>query len=481
MNAKPDRPQPSSQPRAQQSTPQQPSSPPQPGGQQAAARPRATRPAELQLAAGQRRTRPPADQTGAEHDLTKSGRLVSLDAFRGFIMIMLAASGFGVLQLTQLPADAPVWKDLDYATWQQIGFHFNHPAWVSNFDWGGVAFGFSFWDMIQPAFMFMVGVAMPYSYAKRQSLGHSGLRRTAHALWRALVLVLLGVFLSSAWARQTNWIFVNVLCQIGLGYMFVYLLLGQKWWLQWGALLLILVGYWGFFYSYTPPEGLDYAAVGAAEDTVFDDFRAPWSKNANAGHNVDVWLLNQFPRPDKDKFEYNDGGYVTLNFVPSMATMLLGVFCGQLLRSEKRWWQKFLLLVVGGAACVALGVLAGQYACPIVKRIWTPSWALFSGGWVILMLATFYLVFDLCRLRWLAFPLVVVGMNSIAMYIMGQLMRPWTTKQVQIHFEGLLQSLLGTQFLADDMYGHVIAPTSAFIVFWLIALWMYRQKFFVRI
>ena len=80
--------------------------------------------------------------------------------------------------------------------------------------------------------------------------------------------------------------------------------------------------------------------------------------------------------------------------------------------------------------------MAGEYACPIVKRIWTPSWVLFSGGWVIWMLAAFYLVFDLCRLRWLAFPLIVVGMNSIAMYMMGQLLRPWAIKTVKIHFLG---------------------------------------------
>ncbi len=397
-------------------------------------------------------------------------------------MVMLAAGGFGVLQLTQLPADAPVWSVLDHEIWQQVGLHFDHSVWESNFYWEGIPTGVQFWDLIQPAFMFMVGVAMPYSFARREGLGHSVWRRTAHALWRAIVLVLLGVFLSSAWSKQTDWTFANVLCQIGLGYVFVYALMGRRFWIQLSVFVLILVGYWGFFYSYTPPEGLDYAAVGATEEeTVLEGTFAPWSKNANAAHNVDVWLLNQFPREEGKRFEYNDGGYLTLNFVPSIATMLLGVFCGQLLRSEKRWWQKFLLLVIGGAVCVGLGVLAGQYVCPIVKRIWTPSWVLFSGGWVIWMLAAFYLVVDLCRLRWLAFPLVIVGMNSIAMYVMGQLMRPWATEQVGIHFTGALQRLLGPEALANDMFGYVIAPTSAFIVFWLIVLWMYRQKYFVRI
>jgi predicted acyltransferase len=410
-------------------------------------------------------------------------RLASLDAFRGFIMVMLAASGFGILQLTQLPADAPVWSVLDYDLGQQVGVHFDHAVWASDFVWEGIPTGVAFWDLIQPAFMFMVGVAMPYSFVRRESLGHGVWRRTGHAVWRAIVLILLGVFLSSAWSQQTNWTFVNVLCQIGLGYVFVYALMGRRFWIQLSVFVLILVGYWGFFYSYTPPEGYDFAQVGATaeEQTLLEGNFAPWSKNANAAHRVDVWLLNQFPREDGKPFEFNEGGYLTLNFVPSIATMLLGVFCGQLLQSEKRWWQKFLLLVVGGAVCLGLGILAGQYACPIVKRIWTPSWVLFSGGWVIWILAAFYLVIDLCRLRWLAFPLVVVGMNSIVMYVMGQLMRPWATKQFDIHFQDALQNLLGTQVLADDMFGYVIAPTSAFLVFWLIVFWMYRQKYFVRI
>lgn len=412
------------------------------------------------------------------------GRLVSLDAYRGFIMIMLAASGFGILQLSQLSPESPVWEQLDYDAWQQIGYNFDHPVWTSNFstfqvsNWD-VPMGVAFWDLIQPAFMFMVGVAMPFSYARRSALGHGSLRRSAHAAWRALVLVLLGVFLSSNGAEQTNWTFVNVLSQIGLGYLFVYLLLGRRFWIQALALVVILVGYWGFFYSYTPPADYNFAEVGASEDAVFTGQRAPWSKNANAGHEVDVWLLNQFPR--SEPFTHNSGGYLTLNFVPSIATMLLGVFCGQLLLSDRRWWQKFLLLVLGGGVCMALGLAAGEFACPIVKRIWTPSWVLFSGAWVIWILAAFYFLVDLCRLRWLAFPLVVVGVNSIVMYMMGQLMRPWAERTMHTHFAGPAEQLFGSQVLAEDMFGHVIGPTSAFVLFWLIALWMYRQKFFVRI
>ncbi len=492
MNAKPDPRRPSAQ--SQQPAPQQPASSAttpastdgqRPGGQSQGSRPRETRRTLRDLQPPRSR----GEQTTEADDRPK--RLVSLDAYRGFIMIMLAAAGFGIHQLSQLPAEAPVWQQLDYTAWQQIGYNFEHPEWVSNFavfDVEYLKIGVSFWDLIQPAFMFMVGVAMPYSFARRAFDGHGFFRRSAHALWRAVVLVLLGVFLSSCWSSQTNWVFMNVLSQIGLGYVFVYMLMGRKFWLQLLVFVVILGGYWGWFFSYTAPNDYDYEQAGitsaAKETVVFTDKFAPWSKNANVGHELDVQLLNMFPRVKDDPFVFNRGGYVTLNFIPSMATMLLGVFCGQLLRSEKRWWQKFLLLVLSGAACLALGVLAGEYACPVVKRIWTPSWVLLSGGWVIWMLAAFYFVFDLCRLRWLAFPLVVVGMNSIAMYMMGQMMRPWAINQVRIHFLGLLQRIeiwTKTPFLADNLYGHVVWPTAGFIVFWLIAFWMYRKKYFVRV
>lgn len=411
-------------------------------------------------------------------DGIKPQRLLSLDAYRGFIMILLAAAGFGIHSLSQLPNNAPVWHELDYEFWQCLGFHFGyHPPWVSRFGLMGVGF----WDLIQPAFMFMVGVAMPYSHARRETLGHSKWRRLGHTVWRALVLTLIGVFLMSQGMPKTKWIFTNVLSQIGLGYVFLYLLMGRRLLVQGVAFGAILVGYWLLFASYTPPVDYDYAAVNASEETIFEGRFASWSKNANIGYQFDRWFRNQFPQPNDDPFHFEPGGYLTLNFVPSIATMLLGVFAGHLLRSGHKPWNKFWILIASGAVCMVLGVIAGELVCPIVKRIWTPSWVLFSGGWVVWMLAVFYAVFDLLPLRWLAFPLVVVGMNSIAMYLMGSLMGPWTQKMFNIHCHGLLEWFFGEAAMADDMYGRLVGPTAALVVFWLIAFWMYRQKFFIRV
>src|SRR5207302_7358531 len=137
----------------------------------------------------------------------REGRLSSLDAYRGFVMLAMATGGLGVAVVAQDFPDSQLWQALD----RQL----EHAAWQ----------GCSFWDLIQPSFMFIVGVAMPFSYASRRAQGQSWSRLFIHAVQRSVVLVLLGIILSSAWGRQTNFTFVNVLTQIGLGYTFVFLLL----------------------------------------------------------------------------------------------------------------------------------------------------------------------------------------------------------------------------------------------------------------
>src|SRR4051812_18965352 len=147
-----------------------------------------------------------------------AGRVLSIDAYRGFVMLAMASAGLALGQAAKLHPGS--------AVWEALRFHTDHVAWR----------GCSFWDMIQPSFMFIVGVAMPFSYANRESRGDGRVGQFGHALVRSMVLVLLGVFLASAWGRQTNWAFTNVLAQIGLGYPFVFLLLGRPPRVQFGAL-----------------------------------------------------------------------------------------------------------------------------------------------------------------------------------------------------------------------------------------------------
>jgi predicted acyltransferase len=386
-----------------------------------------------------------------------AARLTSLDAYRGLIMLFMASAGFGFPQMAAQFPDSGVWKFL--------AFHTSHVPWV----------GGSTWDMIQPAFMFMVGVALPYSLARRVREGQSWNRQLLHALWRSLVLVALAVFLASKNAKQTTFIFTNVLGQIGLGYPFLFLLAGRGWKIQLGALAGIAALTWAAFAAHPlPPADYDYAKVGvkAAElkEAVLPGFFAHWNKNANAAFQFDRWFLNLFPAAKP--FEFNPGGYTTLNFVPSLITMILGLMVGERLRGEGGLRAKFAWMLKVGAIFMAVGLLLGWLVCPLVKRLWTPSWALYSGGIVLFMLAAiFWLVEIRGWRRWTA-PFVIVGMNSIAIYLMDQLLPPWIVQTLKTH--------LGQEIFSGT-YGPVWQRCAVLLALWLACWWMYRRKIFLRI
>ncbi len=393
-------------------------------------------------------------------------RLVSLDAYRGLIMVTLAFNGFGLAATAAKHLRAGG----DPAFWGEVHHQFSHVEWA----------GCGYWDLIQPSFMFMVGVAAAFSFAKRRQEGHSRATMLGHAVWRSLVLVFLGIFLISNGAKGTNWSPMNVLTQIGLGYTFLFLLWGRNLRTQVVAAMLILVGTWLAYVLY-PHAGLDLTSgapeVGVSREWAqrhLDGIAPAWHKNANVGHAIDLWLLNLLPQ--QEPFRFSPGGYQTINFIPSMVTMLFGLMCGELLRSGRRAGVKLLVLVGAGAAGLAVGqALAWAGVCPLVKRIWTPSWALYSTGWCCLILAGLFAVLDAFGLRRWAYPLVVVGVNSLAIYCMSMLLRPWAARTWQTHF-------------GDDVFlawGERNEPTlqalMVGLLFWLACWWMYRQRIFIRV
>jgi predicted acyltransferase len=408
-------------------------------------------------------------------------RLVSLDAYRGFVMLAMASGGLG---LTQVADHFP-----DHQVWQGLDFQLDHVPWC----------GGSFWDLIQPSFMFIVGVAMPFSFAARRAQGHSWSGLFGHTVKRSVILVLLGIFLSSAWSKQTNFTFVNVLTQIGLGYTFVFLLLDRSPKVQLTAALAILAVYWLLFATYpltTDPYERMKHGVSLAWPSM-QGFAAHWEKNTNFAAAFDRWFLNLFPRPDGKPFVFNEGGYATLNFVPSIATMLFGVLAGELLRSSSSKRAKLQSLLIVGALGIALGALLDTTICPSVKRIWTPSWVILSTGWTCWLLAGFYGLIDVAGFRRWAFPLVVVGANSIAMYVMAQLLKPFVVNTLKIHLgwiwtafirsaggDQLIYRLFGTHpepQLFQGLYGPIEQSASVLFVLWLVCLWMYRERIFIKI
>jgi len=386
-------------------------------------------------------------------------RLASLDTYRGFVMFLMMAE---VLRLAAVASAVP-----GSAVWGFLAFHQTHAPWA----------GCSLHDLIQPSFSFMVGVAVPYSMASRMARGQSKGFMSAHAVWRALLLVALGIFLRSIDRDATRFTFEDTLTQIGLGYPILFLLGFRKTRDAWIALAAILVGYWAAFALYPlPGPGFDWAAAGANPDWAYNyqGFAAHWNKNTNLAWAFDRWFLNLFP-PD-GWFKYNGGGYATLSFIPTLGTMILGLVAGRVMKSDRTPRQRMTWLVAAGLIGLAAGwVLDATGVCPSVKRIWTPSWTLFSGGWCFLLLALFYALVDLKGWRKPAFPLVVIGMNSIAAYMIAHLFEDFIASSFRTHLGAGFFTSFGAAYEPFVMGSFVLAS------YWVILFWMYRRKLFLRI
>lgn len=385
-------------------------------------------------------------------------RNVALDVYRGFVMLLMMAE---VLRLSGVSQAFP-----GNGFWQFLAFHQTHAEWA----------GCSLHDLIQPSFSFLVGVALPYSIASRMAKGGTFGKMFVHAVWRSVLLAALGIFLRSTHSPQTNFTFEDTLTQIGLGYPFLFLLgfRPPRW--QWAALGVILTGYWLAWAIYpVAGPGFDYQAVGVPSDWPhhYTGFAAHWNKNANLGLAFDQWFMNLFPRVKP--FVANGGGYLTLSFIPTLGTMILGLIAGRWLRTESPRipLKRFVLAGVIGIAAGLLLHFTG--ICPVVKRIWTPSWTLFSGGACFLLLAGFSWVIDVKRYRKWTFPLVVIGMNSIAAYLIAHLFDRFIPDSLRIH--------LGPKFF--EFAGAGLEPLmqgiAILLTYWLILFWMYRRKIFLRI
>ena len=399
---------------------------------------------------------PPADQPATP---PRQVRVASVDAYRGFVMFLMMAE---VLHLSRVARAVP-----ESSFWKFLAYHQTHVEWI----------GCSLHDLIQPSFSFLVGVALPFSIGNRIARGQSKAHLTWHAAWRALVLVLLGVFLRSIGHAQTYWTFEDTLSQIGLGYLVLFVLGFRPVRDQWIALGVILVGYWLAFVWYPlPGADFDYAKVGVPNDWphLMSGFAAHWNKNSNLAWAFDTWFLNLFPR--EKPFLFNGGGYATLSFIPTLGTMFFGLLAGGLLRIYRKAASTIKWLVMDVAACLGAGALLGALGiCPVVKRIWTPSWTLYSGGWSFLLLAGFYAVIDWWGRKGWSYPLIVIGMNSIAAYCMAHL------------FDGFISDALTTNLGTNvfKIFGAAYEPfvhgAAVLFFLWLILFWMYRRKLFLKI
>ena len=388
------------------------------------------------------------------------GRIASVDVYRGFVMLLMMAE---VLSLSDVSTALPGNK-----FWEFISFHQSHVPWI----W------LSLHDMIQPSFTFLVGVVLPYSIASRKNKGASIESILGHTIKRSFILIFLGIFLRSMHSGQTNFTFEDTLTQIGLGYTFLVVisLYSQK--VQIGALIFILFTYALAFALYPlPGAGFDYASAGVTANWEHNlsGFAAHWDKNTNFAWAFDQWFMNLFPR--ENVFLYNSGGYSTLSFIPTLGTMILGLLAGNILNSSVVARKKLNSFIFAGIALILFGILLHVTGLnPIVKRIWTPGWTIFSGGICFLFLAIFYGLIDMRGRHKGSFFLMVIGVNSIAAYVIADGgMRNLINDSLFIHLGKNFDQILG------PAYATLLSGGLVLFFEWLILYWMYKKKIFIKI
>jgi len=363
---------------------------------------------------------PPRVETASLPRTEKSERYIALDAFRGFIMFLLASGGLGFGALQNDPTYGKV------------------AAWFEHVDWAGGVF----WDMIQPSFMFMVGVAMPFALAIRAGKGATPRDNLKHVAGRALKLILLSQFLIIAADGQPRFQLINVLAQIAFTYFLTYLILQMQFRWQVAAAAGLLAFHSALFFLFPGPEGA-------------------FSKEGNIGAVIDKALLG-----------YNyQGYYVTINFISSTVTTLFGAWVGMLLRMEKPLIDKLRILAVSAVAAFA-GGLALSLVIPNVKRLWTASFTLYSTGWVLFMMLLFVVLIEVWGIRRPFFPLVVVGMNSIFIYSLGFLLRKPIMRW--------LAPFTGGFSFAGDLQPFA-ESCGALLVMWYLCYWLYKRKIFLKV
>ena len=364
----------------------------------------------------------------ASADVTRTeekSRLVSLDAFRGFIMLWIIGGKSLLLGLEQLGSNVVV---------AALAYELAHTPWE----------GLRFYDLIWPAFMLMVGMSVPFSYAKR-SLTESHNQFMLHALKRAAILFLLGSLRTSVSSGSPTLIELSSALQpIAVAYLVAALLVNKSPRIQAAAGGLILIGY-ALLLAFVPAPGVPAGS---------------YQQESNLVAAVDVMVLGR---------THPEGWGTVLSAIPTIATTILGLLIGGLLMSSRSNRSKVTIIGLTGLSGVALGLALSPVA-PVVMKLWTTSYGILSAGWACLFFLCFYWVIDLRGYRKWAFPFVVIGMNAIAAYMGTSLFS--LNRIVGVFTKGIAQSL--------DPFGALFSAAAVLLVEWLILLWMYKRKIFIK-
>lgn len=354
---------------------------------------------------------------------------MSLDFFRGLTMFLLVVEFTGLYEYLVDP-EAPAWL-------QVVGTQFHHHPWN----------GLRFWDLIQPFFMFIVGVAMPFSIGKRLERGDLRTDVTKHVLRRSFLLIFLGWWLYCIGPEKIVFKFQDVLAQIGVTYFIAYLLMDRpvKTQIIWSFLLIIAST---LLYLYFPVEG----------------FNQPYTPNKNFGSWFDLLYNGQ-------DFE---GYWTTFNAIPTSAHTIWGVLAGQLLKSNKTKVEKLKILVIIGIIGVVAGYASDPFI-PIIKRISTASFVIVSGGWAFLALAFSLWLIDIKKWDKGVWIFAVVGMNPLFIYLFSHIGGANLTKDIVRPLTNSLSEWFGVWPMGT------LASLLTVLMLWYICYWLYKKKIFIKI
>lgn len=318
-----------------------------------------------------------------------------------------------------------------------IGRQFHHHPWN----------GLRFWDLVQPFFMFIVGVAMPFSYRNRSNRGDSHSLIRNHAIQRALYLLILGWALSCIGAGRITWGLQNVLAQLSLTYMVSFFLMRHSIRTQAISSFLFL-GASELLYRFFPVDG----------------FSQPFVADQNFGAYVDLLISG----------ELSGGHWVSFNALPTAAHTIWGVITGQILMGDREDRDKLKWMIISGSIILIVGHALDPFT-PIIKRISTTSFVLASGGWTLLSLAFCYWLIDMKKKDKWTLTFEVVGMNSLFIYLFAHVGGADLVYDIVKPFSMAVFSWV-TIPVAEVMTGLI-----AWFLLWYMCLWLFRKRIFIRI
>ncbi len=362
---------------------------------------------------------------------TLGERVTSIDFFRGFTMFLLMGES------TELYRHI---SSVDNGFMHFIGTQLDHHEWH----------GLHFWDLIQPFFMFIVGVAIPFAVANRLKKGASEKSIRNHALKRSLTLLLLGWGLYCMGSAHIVFRLQNVLAQLSVTYLVAFLIQRKSFSFQLIFTLIILL-LTDLAYRFFPLEG----------------FNHPWE----AFHNLGAWVNTKIEGTSETSI------WASLNAIPTIAHTVWGVLCGKLLISNKTANEKIKLLVMYGIAALVIGFsLDLLNITPIIKKIATASFVFASGGWAILALAFAYWLIDVKKMFLKGSRMfIIVGTNSIFIYMFFSVGGAGIISRA---FTPIVNSLFGW---SGQLTSEILTSFSVWFALWYLTYWLFKNKIFIKI